>query len=82
MMRTSFLLLIVLVLSFGSAIARDFEVVTNVEDLEAFAAEYSARWESWRGPAFLEAQQMTTGIFGQINADPDLVLVGVDENGK
>jgi Subtilase family/Secretion system C-terminal sorting domain len=82
MIRNSFLFLIAVLLLSASAVAEPTQLAANVEDLEAFAAEYSAKWESWRGPEFLAAQQMTTGIFGEINADPNRVLVGVDQDGN
>jgi len=65
-----------------SASADPQQMTVDVDGLEAFAAEYSAKWESWRGPEFLAAQQVTTGILGEINADPNRVLVGIDENGN
>lgn len=78
-MKKTLLLLLALLLMTGLATAAERQ--TNVDELNRIAAEYNAKWESWRGPAFEAAQQATTGLYGQINADPNVELIGVMEDG-
>ncbi|MBS1260790.1 MAG: C5a peptidase [Calditrichaeota bacterium] len=79
MIRRTVLLVAAALLAAGSVSA---EPRLNVQALQQFADEYTAKWESWRGPEFWEAKQATTGIFGAINADPSMELVGIDADGN
>ncbi|MCB2211277.1 S8 family peptidase [bacterium] len=70
---------LLLLLAVGMAYSED---VTDYAKLEQLRAEFEARYESWRGPAWEAARQATTGFYGEINANPEAELIGIDEAGN
>ncbi|MCB2210937.1 S8 family serine peptidase [bacterium] len=81
MIRNSVLLFVALLMLAGTVFANQPLPGTNVADLEAFAAQFNEKWESWRGPEFEAALLATDGIYGDINADPNRELMGIRPDG-
>jgi Subtilase family/Secretion system C-terminal sorting domain len=57
------------------------EVVTQKSKLLELSKEYSLEWEAQRGPTFERLLSMTTGPMGEINKNPNIELIGIDDRG-
>jgi Subtilase family/Secretion system C-terminal sorting domain len=54
---------------------------TDVEGLDALAERLAARYSALQGPEYDRLKAIRTGYWGELNADPERELVGVDEDG-
>ncbi|MBS1260789.1 MAG: Serine protease AprX [Calditrichaeota bacterium] len=55
---------------------------TNSARLAQLADSLRARYESWQGAEYLRLRSLTTGYWGELNADPNRELIGVREDGE
>jgi len=55
---------------------------TDSEALKQLSADFERQFNERRGPEFLRLKAITTGPMGALNADPNMELVGVKEDGR
>ncbi len=55
---------------------------TDIEGLEQLSGRLAARYEAWQGSEYQRLKAIRTGYWGELNADPERELMGVDEHGN